>query len=110
VRGQTDPRESGDRRCAVGNESIEGLNFGANGESSPNMHTLWAPKFLACGVAIDSRVTISDVLFGYPATGGIRSYSQILDVLCGTAAVYVHFLLLVQKKMNEKKRTHHENS
>jgi hypothetical protein len=72
------PAKAGTGGVRSGNESIEGLNFGANAGLHPDMHTLRAPKFLASAAAIDSRVTISDVLFGYPATGGITARLQAL--------------------------------
>jgi len=70
------PAKAGTGRVRSGNESIEGLNFGANAGLHSDTHALRAPKFPACAVAIDSCVTISDVLFGYPARGGITAPLQ----------------------------------
>jgi len=74
--GKPIPAKAGTGGVRSGNESIEGLNFGANAGLHPDMHALRAPKFLACAVAIHSCVTISDVLFGYPARGGITAPLQ----------------------------------
>jgi len=74
--GKPIPAKAGTGGVRSGNESIEGLNFGTNVELHPDMRALRAPKFLACAVAIHSCVTISDVLFGYPARGGITAPLQ----------------------------------
>jgi|GEM_PF-5694816 len=43
--GKPIPAKAGTGGVRSGNESIEGLNFGANAELHPDIHTLRAPKF-----------------------------------------------------------------